>query len=106
MERNDVCIAQSKDLRNACKSWMLVLSYHRFGRMIILRLCEIYKDKILKLYENVRLRLLFPHFYEWIFQTYFKFSLKRCRFSVLLHATRKYLSLMKLFETIKLFYYP
>jgi hypothetical protein len=72
----------------------------------MLGLHEKYKDKKLKLLENERLCLLFPHYYEWIFQTYFKFSLKRCWFSVPLHATRKDLSFMKLFETIKFFYYP
>ena len=40
-----MCIAQSRDMRNTYKSWVLVLSYHGFGRMIILRLHEKYKDK-------------------------------------------------------------
>jgi len=45
MERNDVCIAQSRDMRNMYKSWVLLLSYHGLGRMIILRLHEKCKDK-------------------------------------------------------------
>jgi len=44
MERNDVCIAQSRAMRNTYKSWVLLLSYHGCGRMIILRLHEKYKD--------------------------------------------------------------
>jgi hypothetical protein len=33
MERNYVCIAQSRDMRNTCKSWVLVPRCHGYGKM-------------------------------------------------------------------------
>jgi len=45
MERNDVCIAQSRHMRNMHKSWVLLLRCYGLGRMIILRLHEKHKDK-------------------------------------------------------------